>query len=149
MAFCSCYQRVDPKSTSLLVGFNSCKPPFPVPSLDKGQIVSSLLPFFPSWYLKAQHVAPKNGRPYNQLALLAVYTVRYSQNRSCLRSIALRNVCRAAISETYCHVTTSNGTLPWVGLNKTFWACVGCLSKNLPDQRPIPLPAPLHSFLLH
>lgn len=30
----------------------------------------------PSWYLKAQHVAPKNGRPYNQLALLAVYTVR-------------------------------------------------------------------------
>nr|XP_056721183.1 telomerase-binding protein EST1A isoform X1 [Euleptes europaea] len=29
-----------------------------------------------SWYLKAQHVAPKNGRPYNQLALLAVYTRR-------------------------------------------------------------------------
>lgn len=31
---------------------------------------------FSSWYLKAQHIAPKNGRPYNQLALLAVYTVR-------------------------------------------------------------------------
>lgn len=32
--------------------------------------------FFPlSWYLKAQQIAPKNGRPYNQLALLAVYTV--------------------------------------------------------------------------
>ncbi|XP_018603749.2 telomerase-binding protein EST1A isoform X1 [Scleropages formosus] len=29
-----------------------------------------------SWYLKAQHIAPKNGRPYNQLALLAVYTKR-------------------------------------------------------------------------
>lgn len=28
-----------------------------------------------SWYLKAQQIAPKNGRPYNQLALLAVYTV--------------------------------------------------------------------------
>lgn len=32
--------------------------------------------FCSSWYLKAQHIAPKNGRPYNQLALLAVYTVR-------------------------------------------------------------------------
>lgn len=32
--------------------------------------------FYSSWYLKAQHIAPKNGRPYNQLALLAVYTVR-------------------------------------------------------------------------
>lgn len=31
--------------------------------------------FFLSWYLKAQQIAPKNGRPYNQLALLAVYTV--------------------------------------------------------------------------
>lgn len=31
-----------------------------------------------SWYLKAQHIAPKNGRPYNQLALLAIYTVRPS-----------------------------------------------------------------------
>ncbi|KAJ7308999.1 hypothetical protein JRQ81_008283 [Phrynocephalus forsythii] len=29
-----------------------------------------------SWYLKAQQIAPKNGRPYNQLALLAVYTRR-------------------------------------------------------------------------
>ncbi|XP_055476088.1 telomerase-binding protein EST1A isoform X2 [Psammomys obesus] len=29
-----------------------------------------------SWYLKAQNIAPKNGRPYNQLALLAVYTRR-------------------------------------------------------------------------
>ncbi|KAL6098736.1 smg6 [Pungitius sinensis] len=29
-----------------------------------------------SWYLKAQQIAPKNGRPYNQLALLAVYTKR-------------------------------------------------------------------------
>uniref|UniRef100_A0A8C3FZF6 Telomerase-binding protein EST1A n=1 Tax=Cyclopterus lumpus TaxID=8103 RepID=A0A8C3FZF6_CYCLU len=28
------------------------------------------------WYLKAQQIAPKNGRPYNQLALLAVYTKR-------------------------------------------------------------------------
>lgn len=35
-----------------------------------------LLYFYSSWYLKAQHIAPKNGRPYNQLALLAVYTVR-------------------------------------------------------------------------
>lgn len=30
----------------------------------------------PSWYLRAQQIAPKNGRPYNQLALLAVYTVK-------------------------------------------------------------------------
>ncbi|MEE6469164.1 hypothetical protein FKM82_008522, partial [Ascaphus truei] len=29
-----------------------------------------------SWYLKAKHIAPKNGRPYNQLALLAIYTRR-------------------------------------------------------------------------
>lgn len=29
-----------------------------------------------SWYLKAQQIAPKNGRPYNQLAILAVYTRR-------------------------------------------------------------------------
>uniref|UniRef100_A0A8C7XHF1 Telomerase-binding protein EST1A n=1 Tax=Oryzias sinensis TaxID=183150 RepID=A0A8C7XHF1_9TELE len=29
-----------------------------------------------SWYLKAQQIAPKNGRPYNQLALLAIYTKR-------------------------------------------------------------------------
>ncbi|KAK1882783.1 Telomerase-binding protein EST1A [Dissostichus eleginoides] len=29
-----------------------------------------------SWYLKAQQIAPKNGRPYNQLALLAIYTNR-------------------------------------------------------------------------
>ncbi|XP_029924178.1 telomerase-binding protein EST1A isoform X2 [Myripristis murdjan] len=29
-----------------------------------------------SWYLKAVQIAPKNGRPYNQLALLAVYTKR-------------------------------------------------------------------------
>ncbi|PIO35026.1 hypothetical protein AB205_0207450 [Aquarana catesbeiana] len=29
-----------------------------------------------SWYLKAQHIAPKNGRPYNHLALLAIYTRR-------------------------------------------------------------------------
>ncbi|XP_047234758.1 telomerase-binding protein EST1A isoform X3 [Girardinichthys multiradiatus] len=29
-----------------------------------------------SWYLKAQQIAPKNGRPYNQLALLALYTKR-------------------------------------------------------------------------
>ncbi|XP_041749332.1 telomerase-binding protein EST1A [Coregonus clupeaformis] len=29
-----------------------------------------------SWYLKALQIAPKNGRPYNQLALLAVYTKR-------------------------------------------------------------------------
>ena len=28
-----------------------------------------------SWYLKAQQIAPKNGRPYNQLAILALYTV--------------------------------------------------------------------------
>ncbi|KAM9272755.1 telomerase-binding protein EST1A isoform 4-T4 [Morus bassanus] len=28
-----------------------------------------------SWYLKAQQIAPKNGRPYNQLALLAIYTL--------------------------------------------------------------------------
>lgn len=34
------------------------------------------LVFCNSWYLKAQQIAPKNGRPYNQLAVLAVYTVR-------------------------------------------------------------------------
>ncbi|KAG7265722.1 hypothetical protein CRUP_024658 [Coryphaenoides rupestris] len=28
-----------------------------------------------SWYLRAQQIAPKNGRPYNLLALLAVYTL--------------------------------------------------------------------------
>ncbi|XP_071789924.1 telomerase-binding protein EST1A-like [Asterias amurensis] len=28
------------------------------------------------WYLKAQHLAPRNGRPYNQLAILALYTRR-------------------------------------------------------------------------
>lgn len=37
--------------------------------------------FYSSWYLKAQHIAPKNGRPYNQLALLAVYTVRNSMEK--------------------------------------------------------------------
>uniref|UniRef100_A0A2K6E724 Telomerase-binding protein EST1A n=1 Tax=Macaca nemestrina TaxID=9545 RepID=A0A2K6E724_MACNE len=37
-----------------------------------------------SWYLKAQHIAPKNGRPYNQLALLAVYTVRNPVDRGTL-----------------------------------------------------------------
>lgn len=42
--------------------------------------VTLSLCFFPSpsWYLKAQQIAPKNGRPYNQLALLAIYTVRCS-----------------------------------------------------------------------
>ncbi|KAH8042247.1 hypothetical protein HPB51_021331 [Rhipicephalus microplus] len=29
-----------------------------------------------SWYLKAQQIAPKNGRPYNQLAILALYARR-------------------------------------------------------------------------
>ncbi|KAK8771884.1 hypothetical protein V5799_024870 [Amblyomma americanum] len=29
-----------------------------------------------NWYLKAQQIAPKNGRPYNQLAILAVYARR-------------------------------------------------------------------------
>lgn len=29
-----------------------------------------------SWYLKAQQIFPKNGRPYNQLAILALYTRR-------------------------------------------------------------------------
>lgn len=28
------------------------------------------------WYIKAQKLAPKNGRPYNQLAILAMYTRR-------------------------------------------------------------------------
>ncbi|NXY49376.1 EST1A protein, partial [Ceuthmochares aereus] len=37
--------------------------------------LSPVLPFH-SWYLKAQQIAPKNGRPYNQLALLAIYTRR-------------------------------------------------------------------------
>ena len=32
--------------------------------------------FFHSWYMKAQQLAPKNGRPYNQLAILALYTKR-------------------------------------------------------------------------
>lgn len=31
--------------------------------------------FFFRWYLKAQQLNPKNGRPYNQLALLAHYAV--------------------------------------------------------------------------
>nr|XP_035946989.1 telomerase-binding protein EST1A isoform X3 [Halichoerus grypus] len=34
-----------------------------------------------SWYLKAQHIAPKNGRPYNQLALLAVYTAEQMEKK--------------------------------------------------------------------
>ncbi|XP_071094020.1 telomerase-binding protein EST1A-like [Haliotis cracherodii] len=29
-----------------------------------------------NWYMKAQQIAPKNGRPYNQLAILAMYTRR-------------------------------------------------------------------------
>lgn len=29
------------------------------------------------WYTKAQQVLPKNGRPYNQLALLSVYSVSF------------------------------------------------------------------------
>lgn len=29
-----------------------------------------------NWYSKAQQIAPKNGRPYNQLAILALYTRR-------------------------------------------------------------------------
>ncbi|KAG1657886.1 Telomerase-binding protein EST1A [Nymphon striatum] len=29
-----------------------------------------------NWYLKAQQIAPKNGRPYNQLAILALYARR-------------------------------------------------------------------------
>ena len=35
-----------------------------------------------SWYMKAQQIAPKNGRPYNQLAILALYTVsiKFIQN---------------------------------------------------------------------
>lgn len=28
------------------------------------------------WYTKAQQINPKNGRPYNQLAILAIYAVR-------------------------------------------------------------------------
>lgn len=34
-----------------------------------------LVPFCFSWYMKAQQIAPKNGKPYNQLAVLALYTV--------------------------------------------------------------------------
>jgi protein SMG6 len=34
------------------------------------------------WYLKAQQVVPKNGRPYNQLALLSVYAVSNSESTS-------------------------------------------------------------------
>jgi len=33
---------------------------------------------FCSWYLKALRIAPKNGSPYHQLALLALYTVGWS-----------------------------------------------------------------------
>lgn len=29
-----------------------------------------------SWYLKASKLAPKNGKPYNQLAVIAVYANR-------------------------------------------------------------------------
>jgi len=31
-----------------------------------------------SWYTKARKIAPKNGRPYNQLAILALCTVSSS-----------------------------------------------------------------------
>uniref|UniRef100_A0A3Q3WBG4 Telomerase-binding protein EST1A n=1 Tax=Mola mola TaxID=94237 RepID=A0A3Q3WBG4_MOLML len=46
-----------------------------------------------SWYLKAQQIAPKNGRPYNQLALLAVYTPsnRYYAVYYYMRSLAASN----------------------------------------------------------
>lgn len=30
---------------------------------------------FYRWYVKANEINPKNGKPYNQLALLAVYAV--------------------------------------------------------------------------
>ena len=30
-----------------------------------------------SWYVKAQQIQPKNGRPYNQLAVLSIYSVIY------------------------------------------------------------------------
>ena len=37
------------------------------------------------YYLRAQQLAPKNGKPYNQLALLAVYSVSsVSKTRSTL-----------------------------------------------------------------
>jgi protein SMG6 len=36
-----------------------------------------------SWYLKAHQLAPKNGRPYNQLAILAVYTVSKAGIKPC------------------------------------------------------------------
>lgn len=35
------------------------------------------------WYVKAQQILPKNGRPYNQLALLSVYAVRFTSDRCC------------------------------------------------------------------
>lgn len=43
---------------------------------EESNLTFSLVLLFLSWYLKAQQIAPKNGRPYNQLALLAIYTVR-------------------------------------------------------------------------
>ncbi|XP_023618563.1 telomerase-binding protein EST1A isoform X4 [Myotis lucifugus] len=62
--------------TSLIVCFKSCR----LLTSSNWRTTWMVLPFVAShyarhWYLKAQHIAPKNGRPYNQLALLAVYTL--------------------------------------------------------------------------
>lgn len=56
-------------------------------SVDRELFFFFLLFFYYSWYLKAQHIAPKNGRPYNQLALLAVYTVRNLRWGSILQAV--------------------------------------------------------------
>ena len=37
------------------------------------------------WYMKAHQINPKNGRPYNQLAILAMYTVSILKNCYFLR----------------------------------------------------------------
>lgn len=48
------------------------------------RLVSEIIFFF-RWYMKAQQLNPKNGRPYNQLALLAVYAV--SSHSSLLKQV--------------------------------------------------------------
>lgn len=51
--------------------------------------------------MKAQQINPKNGRPYNQLALLAHYAVcndQYNKINSLLNKIDLFNRCKFIFS---------------------------------------------------
>ena len=49
--------------------------------------------FFCRWYMKAQKLAPKNGRPYNQLAILAMYTVSHCSFDSVTVHFPATNAC--------------------------------------------------------